>query len=559
MLQPFTSSPAYGHLTLSITACLLLLTAPFAQQSLQAAEPEGPTSLITKEDALEYQLIAKVKKLNTGKTAYDRKVVASLEDFYLKHGRKPVWVKDNALTPTAQKAVEEIKNGYTYGVNTHDIKIPTADQIALDEADAELIMSKAILTYAKRAKAGNLVPQKISRFLDNTPDYPDPLDVLTTLAGTKDPKKALLAYHPTHTQFWDLKKQLDKIRGNKGKEKPLVKIPAGGIIHPHDRHPHIAFLRERLNIKVPTKNGLPLYPEDIYDSALTDAVKNFQAANGLKQNGIINRTTRAKLNKRKPNMEKKILANMERWRWMPTDFGRTHLRVNIPEFLVRVTKNDKIIHTERVIIGKRSQKTPSFSDEMETVVLNPYWNVPQSIIWNEMGGVAPKGYESRVVGGRIYIRQPPGPRNALGRVKFLFPNKHSVYLHDTPTKNLFNRKVRAFSHGCMRLRNPMKMAEIVLAHNGLSPKTVHARAAKGRNDHIQLKNKIPVHVSYFTLRANPDGSLSHFNDIYGHDNRVSLALEGRPLGLEPRQKVNRKPIPMVKKKKKNPGFITFFF
>ena len=551
--------PAFVRTSLTIVSSLLLLSALEATSALHAAEPDAPSSLITKEDALEYQLITKVKKINAGKTEYDRKIVAGLENFYLKHGRKPVWLTTDGLTPNAKKAIEVIKNGYEYGLNTHTIKIPTSHDIASNQADAELALSKAILTYAKQAKAGNLNPQNVSRFLDNTPEYPEPFDVLSNIAAAKDPQKTLLSYHPTHPQFWALKKQLDKIRNKKGKEKPQVRIPAGGVIRPYDRHPHITLLRERLNVQVPTPNGTPLYPETIYDSALISAVKEFQAANGLRATGIINRSTRAKFNKRKPNMEKKILANMERWRWMPQDFGRTHIRVNIPEFLVRVTKNDKVIHTERVITGKRSQKTPSFSDEMETVVLNPYWNVPQSIIWNEMGGVAPRGYESRVVGGRIYIRQPPGPRNALGRVKFLFPNKHSVYLHDTPTKNLFNRKVRAFSHGCMRLRNPMKMAEIVLAENGLSPKTIHARAARGRNDHIPLKNKIPVHVTYFTLWASPEGSLSQFNDIYGHDKRVSLALEGRPLGLEPRQRVNRKPIPMVKKKKKNPGFVTFFF
>ena len=185
--------------------------------------------------------------------------------------------------------------------------------------------------------------------------------------------------------------------------------------------------------------------------------------------------------------------------------------------------NNKMIHTERVIVGKPTNKTPVFSDVMETVVFNPYWNIPQSIIWNEMHGRIPSGYEGGYRNGRKWIRQKPGPRNALGRVKFLFPNKHAVYLHDTPSKSLFNKNRRAFSHGCMRVRDPQRMAEVVLGINGWSKNRVSGRWATTANQQFALKKKIPVHVTYFTLWADAKGTLNSFNDVYGHDNRIYAA------------------------------------
>lgn len=547
------------HITATIACSAISL--PLAIFPLNAAEPDGPDALISIQDAVEYQLINKIKSNIISKSEYDKKIRSSLIDFYLDRQRQTVWLTKDGLTPIATALITEIKKGQDYGLNVADINFPSKEMITGtpdQRAEAEIMMSRAVITYAKRARAGHFMPQKISRFLDNNPPLPDPLKILESVTESKTPTKTLLSHHPKHPQFWALKKKLDEIKHSKHKEEKLVKIPAGPTIQPYDRHPNVVSLRKRFKVAVPTRNGTPLIPKDSYDSELIKAVKEYQSANGLRSNGIINKSTRAKLNKDKPSRTKQILANMERWRWMPEDFGDMHVRVNIPEYLVRVTKNNKIIHQERVIIGKTRNPTPSFSDEMETIVFNPYWNVPQSIIWNEMGGVAPKGYESRVVGNRVFIRQPPGPRNALGIVKFLFPNKHSVYMHDTPTKNLFNRTTRAFSHGCMRLRDPLKMAEVILAQNNINRKSINAMVANGRNQYIQLNNKVPVHVTYFTAWVNNDGSTKYYNDIYGHDIRVTSALEGRMPRLEPKTKIRRRPL-IAEKKPVNNGFISLFF
>ena len=543
-------------------ALILIITSVcFNISIVKAAEPDGPDMLITLEDALEHHLILKIKTSLKGKTAYDKQIRNDLTKFYQERDRKPIWFENDKLTKQANLIIKEIKNGTEYGMNVKDIKFPSNSLIegtSEQKADAELMMSRAVIEYARRAKGGQLIPQKISRALDNKPEYLEPMKVLNAVASSTNLKETFKGFQPKHKQFWALKEQLDLIRNATGSLKPIVKIPAGSVIRPYDRHPHIALLRKRLNVLVPTKNGKPLYPEDSYDSDLIKAVKKFQAYNNIRATGIVNKTTRARLNKGKPNREAQILANMERWRWVPTEFGNYHVRVNIPEYLVRVVKNDTIIHQERVVTGKIRHATPSFSDEMETIVLNPYWNVPQSIIWNEMNGVAPKGYESRVVNGHVFIRQPPGPRNALGRVKFLFPNKHSVYLHDTPSKSLFNRRTRAFSHGCVRVRDPLKLAEVLLAGEGFNRKSINARVAARRNQHIPLKTKIPVHLTYFTMWVNDDGKVNYFNDIYSHDKKVIAALNGRPLGLEPKQRIRKRP-KVVKKKPKPQNFYTLFF
>jgi murein L,D-transpeptidase YcbB/YkuD len=235
--------------------------------------------------------------------------------------------------------------------------------------------------------------------------------------------------------------------------------------------------------------------------------------------------------------------------------------VNIPDFTLRVVQAGKTIHSPRVVTGKPDKQTPVFSDEMEEIVFNPYWNVPHSIKMEEIapylqqgGGFFGGGWDTSVLArhnlrirgvsgreihpdsidwGRVDIRnyelyQPPGPTNVLGTMKFLFPNKHDVYMHDTTQKNLFAQSVRAESHGCMRVQNPAQLAQLLLMRDqGWSMARVASAVDGSEDNHIALKEKIPVYITYFTLRVNDDGSISTFRDIYGHDARISAALSGK--------------------------------
>jgi murein L,D-transpeptidase YcbB/YkuD len=260
-----------------------------------------------------------------------------------------------------------------------------------------------------------------------------------------------------------------------------------------------------------------------------------------------------------PQRMRQILVNMERWRWLPHDLGPFYVTVNIPEFTLRVVKDNEAIHTARVVVGKRHTQTPVITDEMETIVFNPYWNVPNSIKNEEIapyfggGGGFFGGYDTSVlqrhglrlkIGGRIIdpnsvdwsrydlrnfdLVQPPGPGNVLGKVKFLFPNSHDVYMHDTTQKHLFNNAVRAESHGCMRVQNPDQLAEILLRRDKNWSRAQLDSVWHGSDDNqITLDQKIPVYITYFTIRVNDDGSFATFNDLYGHDARMAAAIDGR--------------------------------
>jgi L,D-transpeptidase YcbB len=250
---------------------------------------------------------------------------------------------------------------------------------------------------------------------------------------------------------------------------------------------------------------------------------------------------------------KKLLANMEMWRWMPTDLGTTHVFVNVPEFQFRLVRDGAIVHTERAITGKTITQTPIFSDRMETVVFKPRWNVPDSIKVKELlpalskspDALAKQDLKVELNGQEVdprkvnwsttdirafHVYQPSGPANALGVVKFLFPNKHAVYLHDTPTKNLFNNVSRAYSHGCIRIRNPVRFAEVLMEQDKKwTPLQVKALldAPAEENNHVQLAKKFPVHISYFTAVAADDGQVTYLKDIYEYEGNINLGIEGK--------------------------------
>jgi L,D-transpeptidase YcbB len=252
--------------------------------------------------------------------------------------------------------------------------------------------------------------------------------------------------------------------------------------------------------------------------------------------------------------------------------GDFYVWVNVPEYKVRVVKDGRIVHSERVIIGKLANQTPMFSDELETLYFHPKWHVPQSIKVNELypslargGGYFRKqglrlNYNGRPVNPnsvdwstadirRFHVYQPPGGANVLGKVKFTFPNKHQVYLHDTPTKQLFKKTTRTFSHGCVRVRNPLRLAEVILEHsNGMTADDVEA-IVNGplRETPVKTDQKVPVHITYFTSLIDEDGTEQAFKDVYGHEKKIKLALQGRfdqiavgrdhlaPVKLKPRQ------------------------
>ena len=365
-------------------------------------------------------------------------------------------------------------------------------------AAAEIKLSLAALKYARHARGGRIPDpaKQLSSYLDRTPQLVEPGIVIASIVKADDPAAYLRGLHPKHPQFEKLRQRYLELKAALGTATPAAKAPAGPV----------------------TKTGPKIAASETGDAAKM----------------------------------RSLLANMEMWRWIPEDMGALHVWVNLPEFTLRVMKNGAAIHTERIISGLKDKQTPNFSATMETVVFHPYWSIPESIKVKDIypsfarGGTVAKRYNLRVAqNGRLIdpstvdwsqadirrydVYQPPGEGNMMGVLKFLFPNKHQTYMHDTPDKALFDQTERTFSHGCMRVRNPVSLAEVILAEDkGWDAAKIKELAQPGvENNAIPLDKKIPVHITYFTEWIGDDGSTIAFNDMYGHERRVTLALEGR--------------------------------
>jgi murein L,D-transpeptidase YcbB/YkuD len=421
----------------------------------------------------------------------------------------------------------------------------------LSLANYELAMTRAVLNYGHHAKAGRIDPAKVRHSLNFPVSIKDPAAFLSSLRTRDDVKEQLQDLHPKHPQFVALQKRLVELRGA-GEESISTKIPDGPVLRAGMTHDNVALLRKRLKVEAPEGAAAKKF-----DEALKDAVIAFQKKKGIKGDGIVGAGTRRTLNTGSNKRQiLRILVNMERWRWLPDNLGGDagiYVWANIPEFRVRIVKGGEVAFTERVIVGKVGNQTPVFSDAMEWIEFHPVWYVPNSI---KVADIAPslRRQTSKVVSRyhlklncgalgndwtkidwnktdirKCGISQPPGPRSVLGNFKFKFPNAHIVYMHDTPQKNLFSSATRAYSHGCVRIKNPRRMAEVLLANDkGMTSTRIGAILNGPKRPYTEKLNKhVPVHLTYFTAMFDDDGAFKTKRDIYGHDRRLAQALTGQ--------------------------------
>jgi murein L,D-transpeptidase YcbB/YkuD len=553
-------------------ALFVALFAPFAAQAL-AAEPDQPDNLITRSEAIRIAVQNRLSEKFIAATDRKKNEQGALVEFYSSPNQEPLWVDTNGLTERGKAVIAEIKDADDYGLRSADYELPKTDGFNASDpnatgwlADAEIMVSYAVLDYAIDARGGRINPQRLSENLDPTLILPDPLETIESIGIRSDPAAYLRSFQPDQPQFEALRQKLIELRGGKREavavEKPDTIIPDGPVLKMGVVNEQIALLRKRLD--VPAGPGAAA---NAYDMNLGLAVQRFQQAHGAYGDGAVGPATRRLLNnpsQRQPRESaspatiREVLINMERWRWLPHDLGPYYVNVNIPEFMLHVVEDGKIVHTARVVVGKPEKQTPVLSNEMREIVFGPYWNVPTSIKIEEIrpyirenaswfGG---SGFDTTVFQrhdlhmkylgqevdpatvdwSRIDIRnfdiyQPPGPDNVLGKVKFVFPNKHDVYMHDTPQKFYFAEAVRAESHGCMRVQNPDQLAAVLLNHDkGWSEARTESAMEGGYDTHVALQQKIPVYITYFTLKVNDDGSLTSYSDIYGHDARMAAAL-----------------------------------
>ncbi|MDP9136733.1 MAG: L,D-transpeptidase family protein, partial [Pseudomonadota bacterium] len=502
------------------------------------------------------------------------KVTAQQKDaivhFYQFNSFRPLWVGSQGLNDRVRRILALLANAEQEGLKSSDYLPASLGALVEHASGAErnnaflarldIGLTAMALRYAEHIHSGRIIPKRLSGYYDIEPPALILDQTLHQLWQRAEPDLYLSSLAPSHPSYSVLKASLAAFR-KESVERERQPIPAGKRVKPGGQDVRVPLVRARLvelgflraddartPMAEPAADGLDRRnPEAMLDKRLSTALKAFQAANGIEQTGSIDKATVEDLNSRPERDDaEKLVLNMERLRWLPRELGERHILVNQASFELRLINRGDVTWSTKVIVGTPDTQTAVFSDEMETVVINPYWGVPQSIIRYEMMPrlardrryLDREGYEvvnerGRVVSSRSVnwwayrgdipfgVRQPPGDGNALGRVKFLFPNSHDIYMHDTPTKQLFAEPVRAFSHGCVRVESPREFAGQVL---GWEPGRIDAAIATGETQKVPLPKTIPVHLNYFTAWPDLSGTIVFHADIYNRDTRLDKAL-----------------------------------
>ncbi|MCJ2133865.1 L,D-transpeptidase family protein [Methylobacterium sp. J-026] len=504
-----------------------------------AAAPVAPTDPL---GAAVFARLADPAPLLLRLTTRDREAIRS---FYEARVDKPLWIADGSWSEAAKTVSARLAAAGEDGLDARAYTIPNLPEKpdAKAVADADLRLSAAAVLYARDARGGRVNLASISRLITPTLDLPAGNDVLAKLAdaGAKA-GETLQAYNPATPGYRALKSRLASLRGPAPAAAKPLRLPAGPALRIGMRDARVPLLRAHFDLENRPAGTLDQGPgePDTYDATVADAVSRFQRSHGLPASGVLNvQTVLALADPGRANRptggEAELIVNMERWRWLPGDLGPDYILVNVPEYRLRAYRGGVLRDEARVIVGKPDSRTPLFSGLMEYAVVNPSWYVPPSILKTMApklagyGGKTWGGYEVVRHGGHIALRQPPGERNALGFIKFMFPNQHAVYLHDTPNRSLFSAAKRDFSHGCVRVDDPFRLADTVLPN--WSAERLKKLIGKGERT-IRLPEKLPVHLAYFTAYVDDGGSYRTLPDLYGYDAPMRAAL-GLPGGGGP--------------------------
>ncbi|SKB36204.1 Murein L,D-transpeptidase YcbB/YkuD [Daejeonella lutea] len=471
--------------------------------------------------------------------------------FYRERGFKLGWFKNNEIVPQAKemltmisKADEEgldpkkyqFKDFNTMFTNLEAAKADSAKFTAIQK-EIDVALSATYFVWASDYYRGVVIPKENKEIEWDVKRNKIKLHkALMTVLKERESKYSYASFSPLHPDYARLKSALASYR----------KVQAAGgwpkitatSLKEGQKSPAVAALKKRLGLNS---------TDSTFNAETVNALKSFQSAQGLKPDGGLGPETVKLLNVPVDQRIKQIILNMERWRWIPKSFEEDYLIVNIPEYRLRVYEKGKEAIAMNVIVGKTMNSTPIFSDKMENVVLAPYWNVPASIVRNELGPkisgdpsyldrtnmelidakgnpVSPSSVDWGSVtreNWRYTLRKKPGPKNDLGDVKFIFPNTNDIYLHDTPHDELFSQTKRNFSHGCVRVEKPLELAEYLLRPVGWDMSKIQSTIAQGQEKYVKLKQVLPVYLVYFTAWADESGNVHFREDIYGHDRTLA--------------------------------------
>ncbi|MDQ8726911.1 L,D-transpeptidase family protein [Bradyrhizobium sp. LHD-71] len=472
------------------------------------------------------------------------------EAFYKARDYAPLWIENGTVSVRAKAAIVRLKVADADGLMASDYPVPdfAADSTPDALADADLRLTASVLDYARHAQGGRLHYTRVSADIAYPEHNPEPADILSNMATTQDAAAALDSYNPQHKGYKALKAKLAELRGTS--ETTLPKIEEGPALRfvknaKNARKP-VAVMEDARVPQLRARLGIGESADDVkYDETVAAAVRRFQADSGLKVTGVLDgQTVRAMNSPKRGRTIDLIVANMERWRWLPRELGEpklgnAYVMLNIPDFTLKVMHNGTQAWTTRVVVGKPGkQATPELTETMKYITVNPTWNVPPSIVYGEY---LPALQQDPTVlermglrltqrsDGSVHISQPPGAGNALGRIRFNFPNRFLVYQHDTPDKHLFAHETRAYSHGCMRVQNPENYAEtllsIVMPKENYTAARIRSMFGSSEVD-IRFPTPIPVHLVYHTAFIDDTGHLQTRRDIYGRDARLIDVLRG---------------------------------
>lgn len=489
----------------------------------------------------------------------EKEIAQAIVDYYSSQ-RSFMWSADDKVLDRAKNVAAFFARADEDGLNPDEyaVTIPADnfDGAAESErqqklAEFEIRMSARALRYAIDAGEGRVIADRLSGFHDLPRNRVDPKAVLEKLASESDPAAYLHGFQPSNEQYAALKRELANTEPPSAEP---IRISLNGIIKPGDTNDQLSKVVALISRHAPAgylaqhKQVLDTHASgDVYDPELVSAIKDYQKLSGSTPDGVIGRNTLSALQGEQSSIKRdRILYSMERLRWLPHDFGTRYVMVNQPAYRAEYFEDGKEKLAMNVVIGSPTHQTYFFYNKVQTVVFNPSWGVPRSIILNEM---LPKvmrdtsyldrnGYEvyaggkkvsasavnwSAVAAGKAHvgIRQKPSLDNALGELKILFPNAHDIYMHDTPAKSYFSRDMRALSHGCIRLERPRDMAAAVLGTSVTDLEKYFGKNERG----IKVKEPVPVFISYFTAWPEADGKIHYYGDVYDRDSGLQKAFD----------------------------------